>query len=172
MCKNPKYPMCPGCGEPMRPIVHASQTGKALANMICDCGWLSPTAEGNSSQEALGAAFQLALPRYEFGLNAPVCNKPKRVTHEASKRKDCTCPSCKNVVSEWTMFRGEVFCIQTEFCKFCGQALDWSGESRYNDPQMCACYSTNGSGEPICMGTKELDSCKGPTCERWRRRGK
>lgn len=117
MCKNPKYPMCPGCGEPMRPIVHASQTGKTLANMICDCGWLSPTAEGNSLQEAIGAAFLLAISRCKAVDNTKDGNEPKP-----------------------------------------------------HDPQKCACYRTNGSGEPICMGTKELDPCEGPTCERWRKR--
>lgn len=101
----------------MRPLVHASQTGKTLANMICDCGWVSPTAEGNSPQEALGAAYLLATQR---------------------------CKSVDNTTG--------------------------GNEPKFHIPQNCACYSTNGSGDPICMGTKELDPCKGPTCERWRKR--
>ena len=117
MCNTLEYPMCPGCGEPMRPLVHASQTGKPLASMICDCGWVSPTTEGNSPQEALGAAYMLAIPRCKAVSNTAGGNEPKS-----------------------------------------------------HDPQKCAYYSTNGSGEPICVGTKELDPCKGPACERWRKR--
>ena len=117
MCKNIDYPMCPGCGEPMRPLVHASAIGTPLASMICDCGWISPTAEGSSPQEALGAAYLLATKRCKAVDNTMGGNEPKS-----------------------------------------------------NDPQKCAYYSTNGSGEAICMGTKELDPCKGPACERWRKR--
>lgn len=118
MCNNLEYPMCPGCGEPMRPFFHESPTGKTLANMTCDCGWVSPTAEGSSPQEALGAAYLLATQRCKAADNTTGGNEPKS-----------------------------------------------------HDPQDCAYYRIGSNGEPFCVGTKELDPCKGPTCERWRKRG-
>lgn len=42
---------------------------------------------------------------------------PKKVTHEATLAKYCTCPSCGNVIDKY------------DYCHFCGQALDWSNES-------------------------------------------
>lgn len=35
----------------------------------------------------------------------------------------------------------------------------------------CRCYTKTTYGG-ACLGTKEIDPCKGPTCERWRRREK
>ncbi|MBO5463770.1 MAG: hypothetical protein J6A49_10720 [Clostridia bacterium] len=51
---------------------------------------------------------------------------PKKVTHEASIFKCCTCPNCKNVVDEFTHFNGRRVRVIYNNCKFCGQALDWS----------------------------------------------
>ena len=53
---------------------------------------------------------------------------PKKPTHEASIYKCCTCPNCKNVVDEFIEFvpiQPKVR-VTTDYCKFCGQALDWS----------------------------------------------
>ena len=51
---------------------------------------------------------------------------PKKVTHEASIFKCCTCPHCKNVVDEYTDFEGQKVRVTYDFCRLCGQALDWS----------------------------------------------
>lgn len=51
---------------------------------------------------------------------------PKKPTHEATLYHSCTCPTCKNVIDEFTNFKGEKVRIITNWCKFCGQALDWS----------------------------------------------
>ena len=50
---------------------------------------------------------------------------PKKLTHEATLPKCCTCPSCKNVVDEFETFWGQKIRVCVEFCKYCGQALDW-----------------------------------------------
>ena len=50
---------------------------------------------------------------------------PKKPTHEATLPKCCTCPSCKNVVDEFETFWGQKIRVCVEFCKYCGQALDW-----------------------------------------------
>lgn len=49
---------------------------------------------------------------------------PKKVTHEATLPKLCTCPCCKNVVEE--QVGGQRVMIM--YCHFCGQNLDWSEE--------------------------------------------
>lgn len=51
---------------------------------------------------------------------------PKKVTHEATLYKCCTCPNCKNVVGEFTEFMGNRCRVTPTYCKYCGQALDWS----------------------------------------------
>lgn len=51
---------------------------------------------------------------------------PRRVTHEASIRRLSTCPSCKNVVDEWTDLSGHKENVAVPYCKFCGQALLWN----------------------------------------------
>ena len=51
---------------------------------------------------------------------------PKKVTHEATLYKCCTCPTCKNVVDEHTDFLDKRVRVTVQYCKFCGQALDWS----------------------------------------------
>lgn len=51
---------------------------------------------------------------------------PTMVTHEASIYACHTCPSCKNVVDEFTEFvPGQKIRVQAQWCKFCGQALKW-----------------------------------------------
>lgn len=49
-----------------------------------------------------------------------------KVTHEASLHRCCTCPSCGNVVDEFTDFKGGKVRVIVPFCKLCGQSLDWS----------------------------------------------
>ena len=58
---------------------------------------------------------------------------PKKVTHEASLYKNCTCPNCKNVVDEFTDFAGKRVRVTIQNCKFCGQKLDWSDTDEQND---------------------------------------
>lgn len=55
---------------------------------------------------------------------------PKKVTHEASIRRCCTCPTCKNVLDEFDSFMGQKVRVTYQHCHFCGQALDWSGERK------------------------------------------
>ena len=58
-----------------------------------------------------------------------VCKQtPTKVTHEASLYKCCTCPDCKNVVDEFEQWGDRKIRIQAPFCRYCGQALDWSEE--------------------------------------------
>ena len=54
----------------------------------------------------------------------------KSVTHTATKLDDATCPSCGNVVGEKirTGAIGQsVMQIRWNYCRFCGQKLDWEG---------------------------------------------
>lgn len=55
---------------------------------------------------------------------------PKKVEHKATIYKCCTCPSCGNVVSETTKIKDKKYLIMVDFCKFCGQRLDWSDETK------------------------------------------
>lgn len=51
---------------------------------------------------------------------------PKKATHEASLYRCLTCPTCKNVIDEFTEFPpGQKVRALTLHCKFCGQKLDW-----------------------------------------------
>ena len=51
---------------------------------------------------------------------------PKKLTHEATLYRCFTCPTCKNVIDEFTDFTGERYRVTVQYCKFCGHALDWS----------------------------------------------
>lgn len=51
---------------------------------------------------------------------------PKKVTHEATLYRCCTCPTCKNVIDEFTEFAGKRVRVTVQHCKFCGQKIDWS----------------------------------------------
>ena len=50
---------------------------------------------------------------------------PKKPTHEATKIECCTCPDCKNVIDEFETFWGQKIRVCVQFCKYCGQAIDW-----------------------------------------------
>ena len=66
--------------------------------------------------------------REMFKIAADACQKrtSTMVTHEASIYACCTCPSCKNVVDEFTEFvPGQKIRVQAQWCKYCGQALKW-----------------------------------------------
>lgn len=56
---------------------------------------------------------------------------PKKVTHEASLIKCCTCPSCKNVLDKFEQFvpGGLKIRVTYNHCHFCGQKLDWNMEA-------------------------------------------
>lgn len=50
---------------------------------------------------------------------------PKEPTHEATKFECFTCPTCKNVVDEFTDFIGQKVRVELPYCKLCGQKLKW-----------------------------------------------
>ena len=50
---------------------------------------------------------------------------PTKTTHEATLYRCNTCPNCGSVVDEFTEFNGQRTHVQTNYCKFCGQALLW-----------------------------------------------
>ena len=65
------------------------------------------------------------VEQLEIAINALEKQIPKKVTHEATLYKCCTCPNCKNVVDEFTEFMGNRCRVTSTYCKYCGQALDW-----------------------------------------------
>ena len=65
------------------------------------------------------AAFEVAIEALEKQI-------PKKVTHEATLLRSCTCPNCKNVVDKFTEFGDSTVRITYDYCQICGQALDWS----------------------------------------------
>lgn len=153
----------------MRPYVHERHSdSRFLVSMVCDCGWSSPTSEGDTIQEAVDTAYALAALRSKDPSKQPNGNEPKKVTHEATKPNDFTCPSCKNVVSEWWEFGQRLVCAQVKFCKYCGQALEWNLEEGSHDPEVCKYITKSASGELLCMGTKDLTQCVGEKCVRWK----
>lgn len=50
---------------------------------------------------------------------------PRKITHEASLYKCCTCPSCKNVIDKFEKFGENKVRVTYNYCHFCGQKLDW-----------------------------------------------
>lgn len=59
---------------------------------------------------------------------------PKKVTHEATLLRCCTCPTCKNVVDKFEKWGESTVRITYNHCQICGQALDWSdGERKENE---------------------------------------
>ena len=50
---------------------------------------------------------------------------PKKITHEASLFKCCTCPNCKNVLDRFEKWGENTVRITVAYCVFCGQKLDW-----------------------------------------------
>lgn len=72
------------------------------------------------------AGYYLQLEHEKFVLECVEKQIPKKVTHEASLYSCCTCPDCKNVIDEFTEFAGKTARVTVQYCKFCGQALDWS----------------------------------------------
>ena len=55
---------------------------------------------------------------------------PKKVTHNATLYKCCTCPSCGNVIDRFMDWNGERTRIMDNYCHFCGQALDWNDQEK------------------------------------------
>lgn len=58
------------------------------------------------------------------------CRTPRKVEHEATIKRCCTCPSCGNVLDQFERFGVGKVRIMNKYCHFCGQALDWSDEER------------------------------------------
>lgn len=80
-------------------------------------------------QEALKILDETVIRNLELKVvmsNALEKQIPKKVTHEATLYKNCTCPTCKNVIDEHTDFLDKRVRVTVQHCKFCGQALDWS----------------------------------------------
>ncbi len=75
--------------------------------------------------EYLGDSEQMELAK-QIAVRALEKRTPKKVTHEASLYRCCTCPTCKNVIDEFTDFAGKRVRVTVQNCKFCGQKLDWS----------------------------------------------
>lgn len=50
----------------------------------------------------------------------------KKITHESTIYKCCTCPNCKNVVDEFETIGDKKLRVAFNYCHFCGQKLDWS----------------------------------------------
>lgn len=52
---------------------------------------------------------------------------PKKVTHQATIYVCCTCPNCLNVIDEFEEnYLGKRIRVTYDYCRFCGQKLDWS----------------------------------------------
>jgi hypothetical protein len=49
----------------------------------------------------------------------------KKITHEATLHKCCTCPNCKNVIDRFEQFGESKVRIKYNYCHFCGQKLNW-----------------------------------------------
>ena len=78
-------------------------------------------------REYLGDSEFIELAK-QMGANALRKQIPTKITHEATLYKCCTCPNCKNVVDEFIDFQGKKTRVTPSYCKYCGQALDWSEE--------------------------------------------
>ena len=50
----------------------------------------------------------------------------RKITHESTIYKCCTCPNCKNVVDEFETIGDAKMRVTFNYCHFCGQKLDWS----------------------------------------------
>lgn len=50
----------------------------------------------------------------------------KKITHDATLLKSCTCPFCKNVLDKFETFGDSRLRVRFKYCHFCGQKLDWS----------------------------------------------
>lgn len=62
---------------------------------------------------------------FENAIEALEKQVPKEPTHEATKFECFTCPTCKNVVDEFTDFIGQKVRVELPYCKLCGQKLKW-----------------------------------------------
>lgn len=68
---------------------------------------------------------------FETAIEALEKQMPKKVTHEATLSRSCTCPTCKTVVDRFEKWGESTVRIINNHCQICGQALDWSnGEER------------------------------------------
>lgn len=76
-------------------------------------------------REYLGDSEFMELAK-QMGANALRKQIPTKVTHEATLYKCCTCPNCKNVVDDFIDFQDQKTRVTPSYCKYCGQALDWS----------------------------------------------
>ena len=65
------------------------------------------------------------IKAFDIAISALEKQIPKKPTHEATKIECCTCPDCKNVIDEFETFWGQKIRVCVQFCKYCGQALDW-----------------------------------------------
>ena len=101
-----------------------------IADEYCDgCPYMDDCFEIDDKpfgEQLMRDAFEL-LKEQEAELSY---REAKSVTHTATKLDDATCPSCGNVVGEKirTGAIGQsVVQVQWDYCRFCGQKLDWEG---------------------------------------------
>lgn len=65
---------------------------------------------------------------YKDVQDAHLYRVPKKITHEATLYRCCTCPTCKNVIDEFEQWGDSKVRVRYGYCKYCGQALDWDAE--------------------------------------------
>ena len=79
--------------------------------------------------KALGHAddveMEISKDCYKTIVKALKKQTPTMITHEATLYRDCTCPSCGNVVSKFEKWGDDLVMITQSFCSICGQALKW-----------------------------------------------
>lgn len=142
-----------GCGKTLDELVNAHKRNYQLESTISQVSKALCGKENATPDELLKAADQLKSvieivraerdatnkDRIDLAIRlaqaekereaALLKEKPTKVEHRATLYRCGTCPSCGNVVSEHERWGESIVRIETEYCKFCGQHLDWSGFS-------------------------------------------
>ena len=82
---------------------------------------LSYSGKADEQEEYTIKAYSVAIEALEKQI-------PKKLTHEATRQRCATCPTCKNVLDKFIEIIPGQPKIRVTFanCPFCGQALDWS----------------------------------------------
>ena len=89
-------------------------THKEALNLVKGCGFNIEAPLHNEVEKIVVRAIERQIP--------------KKLTHEASLYKCCTCPNCKNVLDRFEKWGESTVRITVAYCVFCGQALDWEDE--------------------------------------------
>lgn len=114
VCVKPENGQCPRCEQLVEEVLGRIKQLESIVSQVSKalCG-----KENATLDELLKAADQL---KYRI---------KKPVEHEATLYRCGTCPSCRNVVSNYESWGEKLVRIEVEYCKFCGQHLDWNGFS-------------------------------------------